>query len=156
LTFTYHGCPHILSPHLPTFDVGSIYKPNNLWGDMRKDILEILLVGSIGVGSLLFLLALLRLRGLFPALLDDKVLCFSWFITLISYLFLAAALLFHNALGGDYSSRRSVTIVVNCAAGVVSSLILFIRRKRIGWIPAISAVLLTLVWLIVGAASSAV
>jgi hypothetical protein len=121
---------------------------------MRIDILEDLLVGSIAIGPLLFLLASWRLRVL-PDVRKDRVLLSSLFITLISYLLLAAALLFHDAIGEDYSSRRYLTVVANCAAGAVSSIVFVTKRKRTGWTLAISAILLSLVWLIVGAASSA-
>jgi hypothetical protein len=78
------------------------------------------------------------------------------FVTTASYLFFLICLAFPPALGSDYTGRMSATIGVNFGAALVMLVLSLVRKSHLRWTVAIASVTLALIWLIVGAVSSAV
>jgi hypothetical protein len=128
-------------------------------GDMPKDALEILFLALVGIVGVALISAWWRVRMTprqFTAVRASRGTVIPLFVTTASYLFFLVSCAVPRALGPDYSTRRYAVIGVNCGLAAVMFVISALTRTFSRWKVALSALALALIWLIVGAVSSAV
>ena len=77
-------------------------------------------------------------------------------LTTMSFLFFLMSDYFPFILGPAYSSRRAATLYINLGIALIALIISFLRKRPLRWVITACAAALALIWLIVGAISSAV
>jgi len=91
-----------------------------------------------------------------PTVLGSKTIMLPLFVTTASYMFFLVCLSFPRTLGPDYSHRSSTKIGINFGAVLLMLMLCLARKSPLRWTVATAAVSLALIWLIIGAVSSAV
>lgn len=90
------------------------------------------------------------------AVLGSKTITLPLFVSTASYMFFIVCLSFPRTLGPDYSHRLSTTIGINFGAVLLMLILSLARRSPLRWTVATAALSLAIIWLIIGAVSSAV
>lgn len=122
---------------------------------MRSHLLEVLFFALIAAVALALVTAWRQLKRSRP-FGENRTLYIPLVLTTASYLFFLLCWLFPQVLGPGYSTRRFAIIGVNCGLALTIFVISMLKKESRRPMVGMAALALELVWLIVGAISSAV
>ena len=121
---------------------------------MRSHLLEVLFFALIAIVALALVTAWRQLRSS-RRKGENRALYLPLVLTTASYLFFLLCWSFPQVLGPDFSKRRFAVIGINCGLAVTIFIISISKKESGRPVVGMAAAALALVWLIVGAISSA-